>query len=468
MKFSTVTLLASVLAGCSGPTGRDAQDGGDAGTGPDAGPPNQTPDAGRPDTGPNTGGITVTCTGPAAPVTVNQPVDVTCTIDAAGRSVRAPVWSVAPTDGTVLTDVGGGAAKFSLSTNLTGYRHPSGFTDTAFTVTAKVADATDPNIVATGSATVIVLGNLWAGDNNPTTGGIVAFASDGTCLGYAIGPASIKNVASLAVLQNGDILVTSRDGSGVIKVFDLQGAERPIAFAMQDANFNSLFGGRLDPAASWSDLRYPRQMALSSTNEIFVTGGGVSGKPGIAVYNPQTGALKQFIPTPVSQTSYIRVFDAIARREDGAIVAATTTEESLYLFDERTYQPKSSPVVLAISTWENITALHPMPNRELLMASYQTGGPTAVFLIGSSLQVVNKHSRSGEYEQSGLALHHNRILVPYSDRSSRGIVFRYTLTGATLNCVDNCAYPAQDAPWTVPSRFASSVGLAGIVKLRAP
>jgi hypothetical protein len=417
----------------------------DSGTLPglDAGGPFDTGLSPQPDAGGAAGAIKVTCAGPSAAVRLNSPTEVSCSIDNGGKPTSAPMFKAEPADGVVMRDQRGGKVSFSLSTGTAGYQHPVGFVDTTYRVTLEVKDAADPSQLGRGSATVTVLGNYWVGDGSSSGQGIYAVGSDGSFVGQPVGPAGITGVFDLQSLPGGDVAATS-DSLKTLRVFDRNGKPQPIAFEETDLNGAKLWDAA--PGSSYGSA--PRQMALSSTGELWVTGAAVNRVFGTAVFNPMSGRFLRFVPT--QDTGQSSPFEAIARREDGTMLLGYSTTKKIHLFDEKTYASKGFPYVDP-GVFGSYRTFVPLPGGDVV-AVLDGGSDTTLVLLNPTFGVKAKSAALYQLRFTGGERLQGELLFPESS-STTGDIARIDVK--TLKPID----PIFDTK--------KSARLRGIVKLRA-
>jgi len=382
---------------------------------PDTGDPNNPPiedyDGGtsKRDGGGSSSGIVVSCDPVPAAVPVNSQVRINCVIDSSGKSIGPPELSATPADGVELANgTQYGQVLFSLSTGKVGYTHPNNFQDTAITVTVRVRNTAKPTEFGVGTVTVTVLGNYWIGDSNSPSGkGIFVYASDGTYLSDIVGPLGIQGVSDLRMLPSGDIVVSSQT-TKVIKVFNRQGVQQPPA-KFEDLDRWNGNAKIWDESVGLSGAG-PRQMALSSTGELWVTGAQENKVWGLAVFNPGTGALVKFVPTTEVNNSY--QFTSIARRSDGKMVVGANSRRTLCLYDEKDYSPTGC-VLVDNNGWSSYSSLLALPDARILcgVKGNSTNGDP-LYLLNPTMGVAQTGESKVYYpEMTALAVHGAEFLA---------------------------------------------------------
>lgn len=448
-----LAILVTTFAGCNC---------GGTADGPDSGDPNNPPiedvDAGtRRDGGGGSSGIVVTCDPVPAAVPVNTQVRITCNIDSGGKSLSEPELTASPSGGVELANGSQmGQVLFSLSTGKPGYTHPTNFADTVFTINVRVRNAAKASEYGEGTATVTVLGNYWIGDGTSGGGvGIFVHLSDGAYLRSVVGPAGFTGVSDLRMLPSGDIVASSMSRKA-IKVFNRQGVEQaPAAFEDKD---------RWTGMSVWDDTGTfgtvgPRQMAVSSLGELWVTGARTNKTWGIAVFNPGTGALQKFVPSPETNNPW--VFTSIARRTDGKMAVSSSERRSICLFDEKTYAT-SGCVLVDNNGFASYSTLLGLPDARLLCGidgDSTNGDP--LYLLNPTLGVEQiGEGKTYDPVMTALAVHGAEYLAlgSYGDTVGNILVRRFDKT--TLKEIT----PAWDVG---PKSHYMPVG-AGLVRLTTP
>lgn len=294
--------------------------------------------------------IKVACTGPAAPVRANTRVDVNCTVDNGGRAVSAPALSASPSTGVVLQK-GTNELQMAFSLSTGSYQHPVDFVDTTYTLTYEVHDAADSTRFGKATAKVTVLGNYWVGDLSDYGAGIVAYASDGSAVGGAIGPTAVTGVYDLKLLPDGNVAVSSLT-KRTVKAFTRKGVALSRTFPETDP-----FTGQAVWNATYTD-QGPHQMAVVG-EELWVAGAKEGPDFGLAVYNWKTGAFQKFVKNPAS---YSFQFTSIVARADGTVLAGSDERRTLCIFDAATYSPKGATPCANVGDefcggWSSLVAL---------------------------------------------------------------------------------------------------------------
>ncbi|MFN7132133.1 MAG: hypothetical protein ACK4N5_08625, partial [Myxococcales bacterium] len=250
----------------------------------------------------------------------------------------------------------------------------------------------------------------------------------------------------MLVLSGGDIAVAS-EVEKTIKIFDRTG--RPVNVTFDDADT----GG----AKLWSASNaFPRQMALSSTGELWVAGAISNGIPGLAVFKPSNGQLIRFVPRPgTDNTPYV----ALIRRDDGKMMAGHS--KILALFDEKTYEPTTGSPFTGIDHGAfagSFLFFYPWgPGLTLATAGAATGSNSdaSLCVIDATLAVRNKKVLANTYYRFfGVAPQGSDLLMP----TTFGVYSKVHRFSSALDeitpayTLDKTNYPST----------------RGIVKLRAP
>ncbi|HEY3452637.1 MAG TPA: hypothetical protein VGK67_40205 [Myxococcales bacterium] len=284
--------------------------------------------------------ITVSCVGPILPVRANTRVDVNCTVDNGGKAVSASTLTVSPSAGTVLQK-GSGDLQMAFSLSTGSYQHPVDFADTTYTLTYEVHDAAEANKFGKATAAVTVLGNYWMGDLfEAGSSGVIAYASDGTPIGGAIGPTAVSGVYDLRTLPDGNVVVAAR-GQKAIKVFTRKGALVPRTFPDTDP-----FTSQGLWTTTYTDAG-PHQMTVAG-DDLWVAGAREGSVWGLAVFNWKTGAFQKFVPSPLNSSGGDFQFTSIVARPDGTILASSSERRAICLFDAATYAAKGATPCAAV------------------------------------------------------------------------------------------------------------------------
>ncbi|MGC4114957.1 MAG: hypothetical protein QM765_10185 [Myxococcales bacterium] len=281
---------------------------------------------------------------------------------------------------------------------------------------------------------------------------MLAFASDGTAVGGAIGPTAVTGVYDLKLLPDGNVVVSSVQKRSV-SAFTRKGA--PVAQTFTDTDpFTSQ---KLWPSGFSDDG--PSQMAVAG-DDLWVAGAKEGSTPGLAVYNWKTGAFQKFVPHPGTSPF---LFTSIVARPDGSLLASSDESHTICVFDAATYAPKGSNPCAAVGNiascggWSSFLAL---ANGTVVGTQRGTGGVIGCpfSFIGTNLEISGSKSPSDAVAVFGMVEGGAEIAaVALSEITNESFLLR--IDGATL--------ATQSSDWKLLKNVTGSsmIRTSGVLRL---